>query len=180
MVRRLADRIPSRESTARNLGLILRMRKWPSSKLHVTCVDTFTAERCVIAEEHRVPINRAAAASSAVPGIFAPQQVQDRRCMDGGVSGTNVHLDLVAGARRAIVISLVDGTKQELHWGTSTPESIRREFAALEDSGTEVLRIVPEAAIPDNVMDPALAASAFAQGADQAQRQADEIRRVWS
>ncbi len=175
----LAAQTPSRESTARNLGLILRMRKWPSPKLHVTCVDAYTAERCVIAEEHRVPINRAAGASSAVPGIFAPQQVQDRRCMDGGVSGTSVHLDLVAGARRAIVISLVDGTTQEWAWGTSTPESIRREFAALQDSGTEVLRIVPEVAIPDNVMDPALAAKAFAHGAGQAQRQADEIRRVW-
>ena len=42
-------------------------------------------------------LSRAVAASSAVPGIFAPQAIGDRRCMDGGVSGPGTHLDLLAG-----------------------------------------------------------------------------------
>lgn len=176
----LAAQTPSRESTARSLALILRMRRWPSSRLHISCVDAYTGERCVVTGEHNVPINRAAAASSAVPGIFAPQQVQDRRCMDGGVSGTGVHLDLVAGAQRAIVISLVDGSEQSVSWGTSTPQSIRQEFDDLLASGTRAMRIVPAVTVPEDVMDPALAAAAAVDGARQAEQQAAEIRTFWN
>ena len=176
----LAAQTPSRESTARSMAVILRMRRWPSTRLQVTCVDAYTGERCVVTSEHGVPINRATSASSAVPGIFAPQQVQDRRCMDGGVSGTGTHLDLVAGAQRAIVVSLVDGTDQSVSWGTSTPQSIQREYDDLLASGTHGLRIVPEATVPEDVMDPSLAAAAVAHGARQAEQQASQIRAFWA
>jgi NTE family protein len=124
----LAARTPTADTTARNFSVILRMRRWPSSRLHITCVDTYTGERCVVTRSAAVPLARATAASSAVPGIFAPQPIQDRKCMDGGVAGTGVHLDLVAGARRALVISLVDGSEPDLTWGTMTPTTIRQEF----------------------------------------------------
>ena len=176
----LAAQTPSRESTARNLALILRMRRWPSSRLHITCVDAYTGERCVVTVEHGVPINRATAASSAVPGIFAPQQILDRRCMDGGVAGTGVHLDVVAGARKALIVSLVDGSEDALQWGTATPESIRQEYAELLASGTEALRITPDVTVPEDVMNPALAANAVNQGARQAEQMAEEIRAFWS
>jgi len=176
----LAAQTPSRESTARNLALILRMRRWPSSRLHITCVDAYTGERCVVTADHGVPISRAAAASSAVPGIFAPQQVQDRRCMDGGVSGTGVHLDLVAGAKRSIVVSLVHGNEPGLSWGTMSADDIIAERANLQASGTQMLLVVPDATVPEDVMDPALAAAAVAHGARQAERQAEEIRSFWA
>jgi NTE family protein len=176
----LAAQTPSRESTARNLALILRMRRWPSSRLHITCVDAYTGERCVVTAQHGVPINRAAAASSAVPGIFAPQQILDRRCMDGGVAGTGVHLDVVAGARKAVIISLVDGSEQSLQWGTATPASIRQEYDDLLATGTEALRIIPDATVPEDVMNPALAAAAVNHGARQAERMAGAIRSFWA
>lgn len=176
----LAAQTPTRESTARNLGLILRMRRWPSSRLHITCVDTYTGERCVVTKSANVPINRAAAASSAVPGIFAPQQIQDRRCMDGGVSGTGVHLDLVAGAERAVVISLVDASDESTSWGTTGPGDIEREHANLVASGTDVLRIVPNVPIPEDVMDPALAAQAVGMGTRQADEEAMRLQQFWA
>jgi NTE family protein len=175
----LAARTPTADATARNLAVILRMRRWPSSRLHITCVDTYTGERCVVTRSAGVPVTRAAAASSAVPGIFAPQPVQDRKCMDGGVSGTGVHLDLVAGARRALVISLVDGTEPELAWGTMTPETIRQEFADLLASGTEAVRIVPRAQVPEDVMDPRLAVDAVQEGLAQAEDDAALVRDFW-
>ena len=158
----LAARTPSSETTARNFGVILRMRRWPSSRLHITCVDA-----------------RAAATSSAVPGIFAPQPVQDRKCMDGGVAGTGVHLDLVAGAERALVVSLVDGTEPGLTWGTMTPETIRREFDDLVATGTQAMRIVPRAVVPEDVMDPRLAAGAAREGVLQAEEDVDLVRAFW-
>lgn len=175
----LAARTPSADTTARNLGVILRMRKWPSSRLHITCVDAYTGERCVITRSAAVPLARATAASSAVPGIFAPQPVQDRKCMDGGVAGTGVHLDLVAGARKALVISLVDGTEPELAWGTMTPESIRQEFDDLVATGTQALRIIPRAEVPEDVMDPRLAVNAAREGVRQADEDLDRVRDFW-
>ena len=175
----LAARTPAPETTARNLGVILRMRKWPSSRLHITCVDAYTGERCVVTRSAGVPVARAAAASSAVPGIFAPQPVQDRKCMDGGVAGTGVHLDLVAGASRALVLSLVDGTEPGLTWGTMTPESIRQEFDDLVATGTQALRIVPRAEVPEDVMDPRLAATAARSGVEQADEDVDRVRAFW-
>jgi NTE family protein len=175
----LAARTPTAETTARNFGVILRMRRWPSSRLHITCVDTYTGERCVITRSAAVPLARATAASSAVPGIFAPQPIQDRKCMDGGVAGTGVHLDLVAGARRALVVSLVDGTEPGLTWGTMTPETIRREFDDLLATGTEALRVVPRVEVPEDVMDPKLAASAARAGVLQAEEDLGLIQDFW-
>lgn len=175
----LAARTPTAETTARNLAVILRMRKWPSSRLHITCVDAFTGERCVVTRSADVPLARAAAASSAVPGIFSPQPVQDRKCMDGGVAGTGVHLDLVAGARKALVVSLVDGTEPGLTWGTMTPETIRREFDDLVATGTRALRVVPRAVVPEDVMDPRLAAGAAREGVRQADEDIDLVRDFW-
>ena len=48
----------------------------------------------------------AAAASSSVPGIFSPQPILDRRCMDGGVSGSGINSDVVAGAERVVILAL--------------------------------------------------------------------------
>ena len=175
----LAARTPTAEVTARNFSVILRMRRWPSSRLHITCVDAFTGERIVVTRSAAVPLARAAAASSAVPGIFAPQPIQDRKCMDGGVAGTGVHLDLVAGARRALVISLVDGSEPELAWGTMTPETIRQEFADLQASGTEALRIVPRTQVPEDVMDPRLAVHAVQEGVAQADDDITLLRGFW-
>ena len=175
----LAARTPSADTTARNLGVILRMRKWPSSRLHITCVDAYTGERCVITRSAGVPLARATAASSAVPGIFAPQPVQDRKCMDGGVAGTGVHLDLVAGARKALVISLVDGSEPELAWGTMTPETIRQEFDDLVATGTQALRVIPRAEVPEDVMDPRLAVNAAREGVLQADEDLDRLRDFW-
>jgi NTE family protein len=175
----LAARTPTAEVTARNFSVILRMRRWPSSRLHITCVDAFTGERIVVTRSAAVPLARAAAASSAVPGIFAPQPIQDRKCMDGGVAGTGVHLDLVAGARRALVISLVDGSEPDLAWGTMTPESIRQEFADLQASGTEALRIVPRTQVPEDVMDPRLAVHAVQEGVAQADDDITLLRGFW-
>ena len=175
----LAARTPTADATARNFAVILRMRRWPSSRLHITCVDTYTGERCVVTRSAGVPLARATAASSAVPGIFAPQPIQDRKCMDGGVAGTGVHLDLVAGARKALVISLVDGTEPELAWGTMTPATIRQEFDDLVATGTQAMRIVPRAEVPEDVMDPRMALSAAQEGMAQADADLARVSDFW-
>jgi NTE family protein len=176
----LAARAPGPSLMPRNVGLILASRRWPAAALHVTCVDTYTGERCVVTRDHGVPVTRAVAASSAVPGLFTPQPILDRRCMDGGVSGSGTHLDLLAGARRAFVLSLTDGAGAESGAMTATPRSFLDELEALEASGTRVFHRIPEEMDLLTLMDPAAVPEAVAMGERQAAADADELRRFLS
>jgi len=172
----LAARTPSDSVMARNVAVVLKSRRWPADALHITCVDTYTGERCVITREHGVPITRAVAASSAVPGLFSPQPILDRRCMDGGVCGTGTHLDLLAGAERAVVLNLTDGAGAERGAMTSGPRAVLEELEALEATGTRVFRRQPERMDLMTLMDPAAVPDAVAMGRRQAVADVAELR----
>jgi NTE family protein len=172
----LAARTPAPGVMARNLALILASRRWPSPELRITCVDAYTGERCVVTNASKIGIARTVAASSAVPGLFAPQPVGDRRCMDGGVSGTGTHLDLLAGARRVVVLSLTDGSDVVDAMMTIGPGSIEREHAALEESGSTMFLRVPETVDIDTLMDPKAVPDAIEMGRRQAAADVDELR----
>jgi len=161
---------------ARKLGLILASRKWPSAALHITCVDTYTGARCIVTKGARVGIACAVAASSAVPGLFAPQPIGERRCMDGGVSGSGTHLDLLAGCRRVVVLSLTDGRDVTQGMMTSAVGSTEAEFDALRASGSQVFYRVPASVDPKALMDPAAVPDAIEMGRNQASTDADELR----
>ena len=176
----LAAQTPPERVMRRNVGVALAMRRWPADSLWVTCVDAYTGERCAVRAEHDVPITAAVAASSAVPGIFPPQHILDRRCMDGGVSGSGTHADLIYGAARALVVALTDGTDLPQAWGTISPEGIQAELAGLAASGTRARVITPGSTPPENLMDPASVPEALAAGAAQAQSHAAELREFWS
>jgi NTE family protein len=166
----LAAKTPSADSTARTLALVLGMRRWPAPTLHITCMDAFTGERCIVTGSAGVSPSRAAAASSAVPGIFSPQPIGERRCMDGGVSGSGIHADLAAGARRAVVLALPDDLRDD------TPTDGAAELAQLEAGGTAVFHRTPEDVDMDKLMDPAGVPVAFAMGKRQARADAAELR----
>lgn len=172
----LAASAPSASTMSRNVAVILASRRWPARALQVTCVDAYSGERCVVTHAAGVPINRAVAASSAVPGLFSPQPILDRRCMDGGVSGTGTHLDLLAGSRRTVVLSLTDGADAEVGAMTSAPDAFAREVEALEGTGTRVLHRIPEEMDLLTLMDPAAVPDAIAMGERQAAADVDEVR----
>ncbi len=175
----LAARTPDPGGTRRNMMLVLGAGRWTSDALHITCVDAFTGERCVVTRQAGATISRAVAASSAVPGIFAPQPIGDRRCMDGGVSGTGTHLDLVAGAKRTLVLTLTDGTDLTEGMMTSHPEQGRQELEALEKSGTDVLVRTPAAVDLLELMSPTAVPGALAMGATQALADARLVSTFW-
>ena len=163
-----------------NLRMIVTARAWPSAALHTTCVDAYSGERCVVTQESGVrPIN-AVAASSAVPGIFPPQPIGDRRCMDGGVSGTGLHLDLVAGSRRSVILSVSDGSTVTEPRMTAHPGSIEAELADLAASGTRVFLRTPVGVEIADLMDPTAVPRALAAGAEQAQGDLDELKAFWA
>ena len=184
---RAAD-TPPPETMARDLVLVVG-EHWGSDALWMTAVDTRTAERCVLTRDTGVSTARGAAASSAVPGIFAPQPVAGRTCMDGGVSGTGVHLDLLAGAGKALVLSLYRDDELTEARLTLAPGDLTREVAALRASGTDVLvctpTVPPAPAGADAsqavraVMDPATAHQALHQGAAQADEEFELVGAFW-
>jgi NTE family protein len=77
--------------------------QWPKRPLLIPAVDAVTGETVVFNRESGVDLVDAVAASCAVPGVWPPVTIGERRFIDGGVrSGTNA--DLAAGADRILVV----------------------------------------------------------------------------
>jgi NTE family protein len=175
----LAARTPAPATTRRNLSFVVGLGHWPSKALHITCVDAFTGERCVVTHRSDVSRSAAVAASSAVPGIFAPQAVQDRKCMDGGISGSGTHTDLLAGAGRVVALTLTDGTEAHEGMMTQGPDSFARELGSLADAGTKLFLRKPTEVDLEQLMSPAAVPDAMAMGRRQALEDADELAAFW-
>jgi NTE family protein len=117
--------------------------------LVITAVDAESGERVAFTAEDGVPVERAVAASRAIPGLVPPIPIAGRRYMDGAV-GSSTNADL-ATARTVVIVSGVGE-----HPAPRTPEplwatALEREVAALEAAGREVTVVRPREA-------PALAA----------------------
>ncbi len=179
----LAAVTPGVETMPRDLTLVIGER-WESDALWMTCVDTYSGERCVVTRLSNASLARGAAASSAVPGIFAPQVIVGRKCMDGGVGGTAVHLDLLAGAEKALVLSLYRDPELPHAMLTLAPGDLDHELSELRSSGTEVFFRTPDHHPMDvaGLMDPKGVPVAMAMGVRQAGEdiQAGELARFWA
>jgi NTE family protein len=163
----LAAHTPGVDTLPRSLELVLGQRHWPSAALWITTTDAYSGERVVVTQAAGVLAHHAAAASSTVPGLFAPQPIGDRKCVDGGVSGSAMHPDLAAGAARALVIALRD--PGDVGVATNEPGGFARSIDALRASGTAVeVRTSRLAAGAINLMDPRQIAPALEMGAQQA------------
>jgi NTE family protein len=151
--------------------------RWPDDRLIVSAVDAYTGERLALSRAGGTPMLRAVAASASVPGLFAPQRVLDRCCMDGGVSGTGLHADLVAGCDRALAFP-VARTLLEPRL-TMQPDSVDREISALRATGTAVevrhARLSPDT----DLMDPAAVPDALKLGRHQATEDAAALSDFW-
>jgi NTE family protein len=167
--------------------LILGGSSWPSPVLHTTANDCFTGQRLVVSQSSGVPINVACAASSSLPGQLGPTFVKDRLCMDGGICQTSVHSDVIVGVKKALVISLGDGTQNEKIQGlrtSSLPDILNQEVRALEASGTQTKHIVvglpPGISKVENLVDPKWIASYLQYGWDRGVADAPMMKAFWS
>jgi len=170
---------PSSKLMQRSVGFMVGAHRWPSPSLEITCVDAFTAERCVVSSTSGVSLLDAISASCAVPGFAPPHPIGDRRCMDGGMAGTGVHLDRVAGARRVLVLSLSGAEGISDGFATQASGSAARELADLADAGTEVLHRSPEAVTFEELMTPDSVPEALAMGRRQGAEDLELIREFW-
>jgi NTE family protein len=82
-------------------------RAWPSTPLIVTAVDARDGARVFLDAAGGTPLLRAIAATTALPGLLAPVDVDGRPCVDGGAR-TSTNADVVAGVAAALVLAPVD------------------------------------------------------------------------
>ena len=115
----------------------------------------------------------AVAASCAVPGVWPPVTIGDRRFIDGGVRST-VNADLAGGADRVVVIAPI---------AMGLNGSIHHEIEALEAEGSEVAVVVADeasvAAFGTNPLHPATREPSARAGRAQGPAVAEAVAEVW-
>jgi NTE family protein len=155
---------------------------WPLAKMFTTSNDCYTGERLVVhqsvARKNGIPLVHAVAASSSLPGVIGPTLLGQRFCMDGGISKTWAHTDLVAGSRRAIVITLTNGYEGSLLSGI--PHNVYKEIAALEAVGTKAMLIIAGTPPGVNLLDPKQIEPALKAGYERAKTEAPKIALFWA
>ncbi|WP_421844554.1 patatin-like phospholipase family protein [Mycobacterium sp.] len=154
----IAQRLPSRE--------------WPSQVLRLTAIDTETGELVVFDRQSGVELTDAVAASCAVPGVWPPVTIADRRYMDGGVA-SSVNLGVAADCDAAVIL---------VPAGADTPSPFgvgpAVEIAAFAGATCVVFADDASlAAFGANPLDPRCRAGSATAGRDQGRREADAIAR---
>ncbi len=148
---------------------------WPAKALKVTAVDARTGEFVVFDSAGDAGLVDAVGASCAVPGVWPPVTIGDRRFVDGGVRSI-ANADLAAGYERVVIVAPVAK-------GLGHMTSPRGQAAALTTAGARVVLLQPDRAgvhaIGPNVLDSSRRAAAATAGRAQAAAEAAAVRAVW-
>ena len=124
--------------------------------MYTTANDCYSGERLIVgravARRNIIPLAHAVGASSSLPGVIGPTLLGQRFCMDGGISRTWAHTDVVAGSKRALVITLTNGYEGSLLSGI--PHNIDKEIDALQATGTQTMLIIAGTPAGVNLLDP--------------------------
>jgi len=155
---------------------------WPVAEMFTTANDCHTGERLVVGQDaarrNGIPLAHAAAASSSLPGLIGPTLLGQRYCMDGGISRTWAHTDLVAGSKRALVITLTNGYEGALLSGI--PHNVFDEMKALEATGTKGMLIIAGTPPGVNLLDPHQFRPALDAGYARAKVEAPKVQAFWA
>lgn len=184
----MAARNPaSTEKYFNTLHRLIGPTRWPSPALHTTANDCYTGERIVVSASAGLPVDVACAASSSLPGSMGPTWLKDRLCMDGGICQTSTHGDVVAGVKRALVISLSDGGPQAVTQGLRTsgmPNTLQQEIRDLEAGGTRTLLTVaglaPGVDHVDSIMDPKWIGPMLKYGHERGLAELPKVKALWT
>jgi NTE family protein len=184
MTPEVASSIAARAGTARtvpeeqwvnDIGRLVGTSDWPPGDLRVTGVAVDSGERHVWDATSGVALDRAVAASCAVPGMFPPVHVGPGAFVDGGVwSGSNADVLVDADVEVVLFVGPLVG---DSGIGRVSARALERERTALADAGIPLHTVTPGerfAAFGVNLMDAALRGQAVdvgrADGAEAAER----------
>jgi NTE family protein len=168
------------------VGEFINVTDWPSPKLHTSANDCYTGERLVVSSEDGIPIDVACAASASLPGQMGPTFLKNRLCMDGAMSCSNTHADVVGGVKRALIFSLSDGGRDAVTshlTNIGIPDTLQQEIEYLEANGTKTMLVVagllPGMTTMTSNMDPQYINPAMAYGKQRAGEDVAKITAFW-
>ena len=143
---------------------------WPDRVLRISAIDTATGELVTFDRDSGVGLVDAVAASCAVPGVWPPVTIGDRRYMDGGV-GSSVNMALANDCDVAVVL-VPSGRSAPSPFGGGAAEEVeafgRSTFGVFADD--ESL-----AAFGRNPLDPACRKPSALAGREQGRRVAGDL-----
>ncbi|MGL5817070.1 MAG: patatin-like phospholipase family protein [Phycicoccus sp.] len=157
------------------IGLGLADRPWPEGRLWITAVDADTGTSVVFDNASGVPLDRAVAASCAVPGIFPAVEVAGRQYVDGGLRSI-ANADLAAGHRRVLVLSPYPVAPHLRDWPPAQLWALRRRRARTH-------LVVPDArdlwAMGTNPLDMRRGLGTFEAAREHGRRIAPDVGELW-
>lgn len=157
-------------------------KDWPTSRMYTTGVDCYTGERIVVSQQtarkNNIPLAHGAAASSSLPGVAGPTLLGQRYVMDGGICSNPAHVDLVAGSKRALIITLTDGITGAVL--TTIPHPVAQNIKDIEATGTKVKWIVAGTPKGVDLLDPKQITGALRTGYDRSKIEASKIKAFWA
>jgi NTE family protein len=167
-----ADTVPEAERLT-IIASRLPVTQWPERALRITAVDAGTGAFVAFDRESGVGLVDAVAASCAVPGVWPPVTIGDRRYIDGGVRST-INADLADGYGQVVVLT---------PFTAGLAGDVAHECDALRDAGARVAVIVADersvAAFGPNPLDPSTRAPSAEAGRAQAAAAVDGVAEVW-
>ncbi|MDT5184292.1 MAG: hypothetical protein QOJ20_5883 [Mycobacterium sp.] len=147
----IAERLPSHD--------------WPDRVLRISAIDTATGELVTFDQNSGVALVDAVAASCAVPGVWPPVTIGERRYMDGGV-GSSVNMALANDCDVAVVL-VPSGRSAPSPFGGGAAEEI-------EAYGSSAFGVFADdesiAAFGPNPLDPACRKPSALAGREQGRR----------
>lgn len=165
---------------------LLGLTTWPEGHF-TTGTDCYTGDSVIVGASAGISIAQAVAASSSLPGINGPTWLDDRLCMDGGVSLSSTHADMVSGAKSVLIIGMFDfkaNPPEHVNpsFGIServSPGTAEREAAKLRTQGSSVHVTIANPDPQTNFMDASTISSAMAAGITAGAADAPAIAEIW-
>jgi NTE family protein len=168
-----ADTVPEADRRAVIEGR-LAVHAWPARDLLVTAVDAETGQFVPLDRTSEATLVEAVGASCAVPGVWPPVTIGDRRLIDGGVRST-VNADLATGHERVVVVA---------PFAAGVAGSIDDEVELLREGGARVVVVTADdpslAAFGPNPLDPSTRRPSAEAGRAQAAEAAASVAEVWA
>jgi len=152
------------------IGRAVGTSAWPAS-LVVVAVDAESGRPAYFTARSGVDLNRAVAASCAMPGVFPPVTIEDRTFLDGGLRSP-ANADLASGCDRVLVLAPSGASARVVRRPGHQVERLRAE-------GAEVVLVQGPRPRLDAMAAEALPA-ARERGHAQGDQAVDAVRELWA
>ena len=165
---------------------ILGLTGWPAGH-YTTSTDCYTGESLIASGDSGVTIAEACAASSSLPGVNGPTWLGDRLCMDGGVSTSSTHAQMLEGAKTILIVAMFDfkahppqhvnpsfGIAERVNPGTA-----EREAAFLRSKGSTVHVVIANPDPATDFMDAVTISPAIVDGIARGKADASTLAALW-